>query len=112
MAAHEPPLPRGARTPRSSEVAEVTTSQLGGRTILGQETPDLLEPHSKGEVSGGENYLTEVPAEVSFHLELIIEREFSPLSQAVCKLKPNFQPNPLRSAKIKCKGWGICQLAH
>lgn len=69
--------------------------------ILGQETSDPPEPHSKGEVSGGDNYLIEVPAEVSCHLELITEREFSPLSQEVCKLKLNFPTNHLSSAKIK-----------
>lgn len=104
MATHGPPFPMGASTPRSSA--------LGGGTILGQETPDTLEPHSKREASGGDNCVIEVPAEVSCHLEFIIEREFSPLSQEVCKLKLNFPTNPPSSAKIKCKSWGICQLSH
>lgn len=71
--------------------------------FLGQETSDPLEPYSKGKVSGGDNYLNEVPAEVPCHLELIIEREFSPLPQEVYKLTLNFLTNPLSSAKIKRK---------
>lgn len=97
-------FPMGARTPRSSA--------LGNGIILGHETPYPLEPHWKGEVSGGDNSLIKVPAEVSCHLEFTIEREFSPLSQEVCKLKLNFPTNHLNCAKIKCKNWGICQLAH
>lgn len=104
MATHGAPFPVEARTPRSSA--------LGGGTILSQKTPDPLEPHSKGKVSEGDNYLNEVPAEVSSHLELVIEMEFSPLTQEVCKLKVIFPANSLISAKIKCKSWGICQLAH